>query len=49
MGTLVLKGPKHFSLDPGIKTAKLESMVALKANLTLSEVKKAQLATLTLW
>lgn len=39
MGTLVLKGPKHLSLDPGIKMATFGFMVALKANLTLSESK----------
>lgn len=39
-GTLVLKGPKHLSLVPGIKTATLGFMVALKATLILSEVQK---------
>lgn len=39
-GTLVLKGPKQLCVVPGIRTAKLGSMVALKATLMLSEEQK---------
>lgn len=48
MGTLVLKGPKHLSLDPGVMTILLGSMLALKAIFTLSEAGLSRrLATLT--
>lgn len=38
MGTLVLKGPKQLSSDPGTGTAAAGSILALKATLVAAEV-----------
>lgn len=48
IGTLALKGAKHLSGVPGIVTATFESMVALKATLMLSEIKRCLLCNKTL-
>lgn len=37
IGTLVLKGPKQYSVDPGILMAMFGSIVALKETLMPSE------------
>lgn len=42
-GILILNGPKQRSVDPGIVTAMLGSMVALKATLILSDSEKEEL------
>lgn len=40
IGTLVLKGPKQRSVDPGTAMATFGSMVALKATLMPAEIKR---------
>lgn len=40
IGTLVLKGPKHFSVCPAMAIAMFGSMVALKETIAPAEVKR---------